>query len=344
MYGADTYQQNGIKMGRKLLGVYIPTYNREKELKQCLDSFIPQLSKYGFPIFISDNGSTDGTKNVVKDAQKRYKNVFYRRNPKNLGYGPNLIKVLRMGNTKYAWIFGDDDTIEKGAIDAITSNLNVDTSFIQINSSICSNDLSKKIQKRLISDTHDTIFLRGDHSKVLLNALNGYAGYMAELIVRKDLLDHELSKLNLKSTPLDFIHSILFFRSIVGKKGIYLSKPMIRIRAFNISYSGRPFDVWLNKYPRTINLFGQNYPKPVLEKAKRVSVSMLVMVAIRNREEAPTSELVKYKDYVVDASNISLGAKIVLLALLNMPKFTIKYVVHPILNGYIKIMHDVAGN
>lgn len=163
-----------------LLGVYIPTFNRKSELKQCLDSFIPQLSKYNFPIFISDNGSTDGTQETVMAAKKKYKNIFYKKNPKNLGYGLNFVNVLKMGNTEFAWMFGDDDKIEDGAIDIIVKNLNKGVSFLQINSSIFNNDFSNVIQKNLISSYNDVVFSEGDYPQVLLNAPNGYAGFMAE--------------------------------------------------------------------------------------------------------------------------------------------------------------------
>ena len=319
-----------------LLGIYIPTFNRKSELKQCLDSFIPQLSKYNFPIFISDNGSTDGTQELVKAAKKKYKNIFYRRNQKNLGYGLNFVKVLKMGNTEFAWMFGDDDKIEEGSIDMIVKNLNKSISFLQINSSIFSNDFSKIIQKNLISNYNDLLFSEGDHPKVLLNAPNGYAGFMAELIVKKRLLDIELSRLNLKTGPLDFIHSILFFRAIIGKKGRVISRAIIQIRAFNISYSARPFKVWLSEYPKTLNMLKPEYPQSVIDTAKRIKASMLITAAVKNRESSDQVSLNMYKNYVSDADNLSLQAKIILLLLLNMPKSVIKSVIRPMLDAYIQ--------
>lgn len=62
---------NIVKKRNDLLGIYIPTYNRKKELEVCLASFIPQLKPYGFPIFIADNNSTDGTKELIKKLNKR---------------------------------------------------------------------------------------------------------------------------------------------------------------------------------------------------------------------------------------------------------------------------------
>ena len=329
----------GVEMPKKiLLGVYIPTFNRKSELKQCLDSFIPQLSKYNFPIFISDNGSTDGTQETVMAAKKKYKNIFYKKNPKNLGYGLNFVNVLKMGNTEFAWMFGDDDKIEDGAIDIIVKNLNKGVSFLQINSSIFNNDFSNVIQKNLISSYNDVVFSEGDYPQVLLNAPNGYAGFMAELIVKKELLDIELSKLNLKTAPLDFIHSILFFRAIIGKKGICISRAIVLIRAFNISYSGRPFKVWLSEYPKTLNLLAPEYQQDVIDKAKRIGASMLVTAAVKNRESADRVGLTLCKNYVSNADNLSLSAKIALLLLLKMPKSVIKSVIRPMLDAYIRRM------
>ena len=40
-----------------LLGIYIPTRNRPIELMESLSSIIPQIRRYSFPIYISDNST-----------------------------------------------------------------------------------------------------------------------------------------------------------------------------------------------------------------------------------------------------------------------------------------------
>ena len=54
------------------LSICIPTYNRSKHLKNCLNSIILNLNyrKEDVQICVSDNCSTDETESVVRHAQE----------------------------------------------------------------------------------------------------------------------------------------------------------------------------------------------------------------------------------------------------------------------------------
>jgi len=54
------------------LSIVIPVYNREKTIKQAIDSVIGQL-KENIELVIVNDGSTDGTKEVIKDYITKYK-------------------------------------------------------------------------------------------------------------------------------------------------------------------------------------------------------------------------------------------------------------------------------
>ncbi|MEI6774123.1 MAG: glycosyltransferase family 2 protein [bacterium] len=74
-------------MGNKpLLSICIPTYNRQEYLKQCLDSIVNQkgFDTEKIEIVISDNASPDKTNLLVKEYQKKYKNITYSRNDQNI--------------------------------------------------------------------------------------------------------------------------------------------------------------------------------------------------------------------------------------------------------------------
>jgi len=59
-----------------LISVVIPVYNGEKTLKQCLDSVLNQTCK-NYEVIVVDNNSTDRTKNIIKEFQKKDKRIKY---------------------------------------------------------------------------------------------------------------------------------------------------------------------------------------------------------------------------------------------------------------------------
>ena len=67
-------------MRSKKLSICIPTYNRALLLKECVESFLPEAVKYDIPIFISDNASSDNTKDVVEKLREVYPDIIYSRN------------------------------------------------------------------------------------------------------------------------------------------------------------------------------------------------------------------------------------------------------------------------
>lgn len=82
---------------KPLLSICIPTYNRADYLSKSLDSLVclPEFSSTEVEVIISDNASTDGTKEIVKRYSDKYRNIYYYRNDENIKDGnfPTVIKL-----------------------------------------------------------------------------------------------------------------------------------------------------------------------------------------------------------------------------------------------------------
>ena len=61
--------------------VVIATYNGEKFLRDQLDSIIPQLRDCD-EVVISDDGSTDGTLDIINEYVKKYSIINYYEGPR----------------------------------------------------------------------------------------------------------------------------------------------------------------------------------------------------------------------------------------------------------------------
>ncbi|MCD6109269.1 glycosyltransferase family 2 protein [bacterium] len=91
------------------LSIIIPTYNRAEILKDCLRRLNNQdFIKNEFEVIVVDDGSTDNTKEVVKNAQKKSSveiNYLYQ---KNQGQGVARNYALRYAKGRIIVFIGDD--------------------------------------------------------------------------------------------------------------------------------------------------------------------------------------------------------------------------------------------
>lgn len=97
-------------MGKPLVSICIPTYNRVDALKRCVDSIV--RNKYYNPesieIVISDNCSTDETQTYIQSLviNNNY-NILYNRNESNIGGDMNFIKVLSIAHGDFVKLHND---------------------------------------------------------------------------------------------------------------------------------------------------------------------------------------------------------------------------------------------
>lgn len=53
------------------VSVCVMTYNQEKYIGQCLESLVTQETDFDFEIIVGDDFSTDGTRDVIQEYQKK---------------------------------------------------------------------------------------------------------------------------------------------------------------------------------------------------------------------------------------------------------------------------------
>ena len=111
--------ENNIDEMNILLTIAIPTYNRVNYLRRAVNSILPQLKDGKVEIVISDNASTDGTEEFVKQSTSHYPQIKYIRNKINIGPDGNFLQCYKVADGRYVWLLGDDDVIVEGAIQKI---------------------------------------------------------------------------------------------------------------------------------------------------------------------------------------------------------------------------------
>ena len=102
------------------LSVCIPTYNRARHLRNCLNSFL-ECGLANLPevqICISDNCSSDNTNEVVNEVKKLLP-IKYKVNTSNMGSARNFLEVVAMADGDFVWMLGDDDLLMPRACEKI---------------------------------------------------------------------------------------------------------------------------------------------------------------------------------------------------------------------------------
>ena len=146
-------------MKNSMVTIASTTYNMEAFIAEALDSWLAQKTSFPFDIVISDDGSTDGTCDVVRRYMEKYPNIRLI-STGHIGKMPNFIRSLKESKGKYiALCDGDDYWINpeklQKQVDFMESHPDFSECFT--NSYVLNTETGKKkIAKTQIWDEADT--------------------------------------------------------------------------------------------------------------------------------------------------------------------------------------------
>ena len=97
-----------IRASKPLISVGLPVYNGEKVLVKAIESILQQSYK-NFELIISDNCSTDNTKNICQYYRLKDERIKYFRQKHNTGPFENFkFVLLKSRGTFFTWMSDDD--------------------------------------------------------------------------------------------------------------------------------------------------------------------------------------------------------------------------------------------
>lgn len=266
----------------KNLSICIPTYNRAKFLDENLEKLIPLCKKYSISINISDNNSPDNTLDVVNKHKKKYKFLFYKKLEKNLGIDLNMDSVIEISDSKFSWLFSDDDIIDDDSIEIILDIINIDNpDFILLN------HREKDLETReLITER----YLNTDNNNQIINhvtLLEKYAHQMT-LLSACVVKTKDWKKISFSSYKAKFyfhIHNI-FYNLNSNSTIVFVGRPLFT--KFNGNYwqfEKKELDAVLHfHYPTTINDLSDNFriqSKLIAIKPKVNKISIGTFIKLR---------------------------------------------------------------
>ena len=96
------------------LSIIVPAYNVEEYIGECLNSILSQKTKYNCEVIIVNDGSTDDTKEIIKNFKDR-RIKYYEQENQGLSAARNT--GLNNAKGKNVLFVDSDDVICDGAID-----------------------------------------------------------------------------------------------------------------------------------------------------------------------------------------------------------------------------------
>ena len=95
------------------VSIIIVNYNTKELIKNCIKSIYQYTNDIEFEIIVSDNGSTDGSIEMLKSE---FPNVILIENNANLGFGKANNKGLRIAKGKYIFYLNSDTVLLNNAV------------------------------------------------------------------------------------------------------------------------------------------------------------------------------------------------------------------------------------
>ena len=141
-----------------LFSIIIPTYNTKKYITQCVESFAKQNFD-DYEIIICDDGSTDGTIELLKKLKNSYKNVIIEFN-EHIGAGAARNEGIKLAKGKYIFFCDSDDFVSDDFFVVLCNeikNNEPDILFFNYNE-IINENINDTVVKKNIGDKYDFFY------------------------------------------------------------------------------------------------------------------------------------------------------------------------------------------
>lgn len=255
-----------------LLTIAVPTYNRADLLDICLSRIYEQVGEENalIEVVVSNNASTDHTKQVIDKFQRRYKYLRYSENEKNGGPDFNIARCFELATAKYVWVFSDDDLLLPNAISNILKLLNgSDLGVVFLKPSFYKDFIGEYIPTNKPFDYE--IY---DNPMILLEKAHYWITYITGTIINKNLVQDCNSLYRYQNSFLIQLGWVLpaLFRA---ERNIYVTSDLILGRGLEV-LDFKLFHVFGASYPRVLSSMVKHGELPV--RAKEMLLDLILTI------------------------------------------------------------------
>lgn len=204
-------------------------------LQNAIESILNQDEEV--EIIVSDNASTDGTKEYMEGIKAQNQKIKYFRWQETVACGENLLNVVNLASEGYCWLLSDDDQLQEGSLSKVKKILEEypDLTGLSVNVEGFDVHLSKRkklrYSHRLKKSVHFSSF------KVCYKELGAWFGFWSAQIIKKEKWMQALSCKE-HEKYLGYHHLYLICKMIKKDPSWYfLADKCVGYRADNESFS-----------------------------------------------------------------------------------------------------------
>lgn len=218
------------------LSVAIPTYNGAKYIREALDSIIAQLDDITekIEIVVSDNASTDGTEEIIREYVKKYPSIVsYYKNENNVGFDRNVDLIFKRAKGEYVWLLSDDDTLKEKSILIFLDKLNKykNPSILLLNYSECDVNMNERLHRYRL-DIHKDVYC--EDGDIFFQESKFLFGLISSLVIKR--LEWNQSNID-KYIGGGFVHVGAIVEILKNQPSVIISNKLVNLRIGNPRYS-----------------------------------------------------------------------------------------------------------
>ena len=202
-------------MEKPLVSVVMGTWNGDRFLKEQVDSILAQDYE-NFELIISDDASTDGTKEILKTYEAHPKTkIFYQEN--NIGLIKNFAFATEKSKGSFIAYSDQDDVWLKHKLEKLVTSIG--DSALVYSDSLLTDENGKSLEKKL-SDLRNMYSGEDSRGYIFYNCVWGHG-----MMIRRDAVERSLPM------PLNIHHDVwLAFKAFTLGGIVYLDEVLTLYR------------------------------------------------------------------------------------------------------------------
>lgn len=207
-----------VAAGAPEISVIIPVCNLEDWIRRCLDSVVNQtMGSSSYEIIIANDGSTDGSLQVIQEYEKTYDNVILLDSKQKQGPGRARNFALDKARGKYVFFLDGDDYISPSALETVYKKaISTTADVVAYNFSLVPWDDG---HGSTLGQRKDFPKLTTDTTRFLRNFLSGEIdGSVIFSLVRREIIETN----NIRFAPglhedIPFIFQVYYFSETMAR-------------------------------------------------------------------------------------------------------------------------------